>query len=196
MSNLKQFETSIVEFETEINGLKNVNKIFQEIKDIANVHENIVLKLNNSKNTITKLLSDFQDFENQIKLNISKLSNQQKKDIETIQVQISEKITELKDAQNKFKRELFEIIETLRNDNKRFYRDLEDTIRIKLTENKTEIKQLIDNEHDKLNKLVTEENIKIIEIINKQSKKQIIIQLVFFAILIGLSVVTLLQLFK
>lgn len=135
MSSLQKFNTTLEDFDREVEKLKTVSDAYQKLQGLTTSYEDISKQFDQNSQSLEK---------------INELQKAQ-------QEKVIKSLTDLENTNKLNKTELSKLLEEktdqIRKENKEFYKDLESTIKIKLDENKSQIKQLIESERNQIKQI-------------------------------------------
>lgn len=158
MSKLEKFNTTLEDFDKEVEKLKDVSGAYQKLQGLTVAYDEISKQFDKNSKALDKI-------------------NELQK---AYQEKITKSLVDLESANKENKTALAGLIETktdqIRTENKEFYKDLAGTIKIQLDDNKSQIKQLIESERTQIKQIFEIEfakNIKELrQIIETETNKQ------------------------
>jgi hypothetical protein len=124
MSKLEKFNTTIEDFDKEVEKLKDVSGVYQKLQG---------------------LIVKYGEISNLFEQNSTSLLNTNES--------ISAHFEGIRLESKALEKNIVGLLEKSQKDNKEFYKDLDNSMRIKLDENKSQIKQLIENERNQIKQI-------------------------------------------
>jgi hypothetical protein len=147
MSKLEKFNTTLEDFDKEVEKLKGFSSVFDKLQG---------------------LIVAYKDISNQFEENSKSLIN--------VTDIINSHFDGIRLENKALEKNIIVLLEKIQKENKDFYKDLDSSMRIKLDENKSQIKQLIENERIQIKQIFEIEFAKntkdLRQVIENETKKQ------------------------